>query len=149
MASAFPTSAITPLLERNILECLPVIHKRLHRCLVIPFRPHLEPVRWTLPSLHFRKTWFREGERLAWGHTARMQHSQDSNVCLNLQPLLPINPVTSLGTEVEGWTPDLPDQNPDFGRILCFGKSLVTLMLTEAGGVLGWTTLCLRKRIEI
>ena len=62
MASAFPTSAIMPLLERNILECLPVIHKRLHKCLVIPFRPHLEPVRWTLPSLRFRKTWFREGE---------------------------------------------------------------------------------------
>ena len=113
MASAFPTSAIMPLLERNILECLPVIHKRLHRCLVIPVRPHLEPVRWTLPSLRFRKTWFREGERLARGHTARMQHSQDSNVCLNLQPLLPINPVTSLGTEVGGWTPDLPDQNPE------------------------------------
>ena len=116
-ASAFPTSATTPLLESNILECLPVIHKRLHTCLVIPFRPHLEPVRWTLPSLHFRKTWFREGERLARGHTARMQQSQDSNVCLNLQlmPLLPRNPVTSLGTEVGGWTPELPDQNPEGG----------------------------------
>lgn len=45
-----------------------------------------------------------------------MQHSQDSNIYLNLQPLLPINPVTSLGTEVEGWTPDLPDQNPE-GRV--------------------------------
>lgn len=114
-ASAFPTSATVPLLESNILEHLPVIHKRLHKCLVIPFRPHLEPVRWTLPSLHFRKTWFREGERLARGHTARMQQSQDSNVCLNLQlmPLLPRNPVTSLGTEVEGWTPELPDQNPE------------------------------------
>ena len=81
-----------------------------------------------------------------------MQQSQDSNICLNLQlmPLLPRNPVTSLGTEVGGWTQELPDQNPEGGaRESVFGKSLVTMMLTEAGGVLGWITLCLRKRIEI
>lgn len=44
----------TPFLERNVSDSLP--NQRLHQCWVLPFTPQLEPVRWALLSLDFRKS---------------------------------------------------------------------------------------------
>lgn len=68
MASALPTSA-------RLSFCL---YQRPHKCLVISFRPHLEPVRWTLLPQHFRNSWLRKDEKLTQSHIARQRHSQSS-----------------------------------------------------------------------
>lgn len=67
--SALPSSATTPLLGRNIFgEASESSHSDLTQT---------SPNAWALFSLHFKKSWLREGKRLAQSHTARQQQSQE------------------------------------------------------------------------